>query len=254
MTDTPLPPLPERVAVFADIHGNADALVAVLGDADMRGVEAMIDLGDMFSGPLAARETADILATLEMYHLIGNHDEALLDADNRTLSPSDATADMELGGWHKEWMATMPATLDFGDVFACHGTPTSNVTYWAERAAYGTLLLRDMAEIEAEAGDLPHRVFLCAHSHQPRLTKLSGGRLLVNPGSVGCPAYRDGNHASETGKPHARYALLTRRADGEYEAELIAVPYDASRMIEMAQLRNEPDWVSALETGRVALL
>jgi hypothetical protein len=42
--------------------------------------------------------------------------------------------------------------------------------------------------------------------------------LVVNPGSVGMPAYRDARppvpHVIEVGIPHARYALLERTASG----------------------------------------
>jgi hypothetical protein len=50
--------------------------------------------------------------------------------------------------------------------------------------------------------------------------------LIVNPGSVGCPAYADPTppspHVSETGSPHARYALLAQQA-GRWRVDLVAV-------------------------------
>ena len=50
----------ERFAVISDIHGNSDALAAVLADIDALQIETIINLGDHLSGPLAARETADM--------------------------------------------------------------------------------------------------------------------------------------------------------------------------------------------------
>ena len=40
------------------------------------------------------------------------------------------------------------------------------------------------------------------------------GRLVLNPGSVGCPRYADNEDrlVNEAGSPHARYAIATRRA------------------------------------------
>jgi len=52
--------------------------------------------------------------------------------------------------------------------------------------------------------------------------------MILNPGSVGLPAYRDElprTHRVETGTPHARYALLEGRAEG-WSAELIQLSYD----------------------------
>ena len=51
-----------------------------------------------------------------------------------------------------------------------------------------------------------------AHTHVPRAVKVDDVTV-VNPGSVGMPAYMDSNptpHAIETGAPHARYAVATR--------------------------------------------
>ena len=59
-----LDPVPTRFAVIADIHGNADALSAVLADIDRRGIGTVVNLGDHFSGPLAAAETARSAAAM----------------------------------------------------------------------------------------------------------------------------------------------------------------------------------------------
>lgn len=52
---------PDRFAAIADIHGNADALAAVLRDIDAQGVAAIVNLGDHLSGPLAAAETLALI-------------------------------------------------------------------------------------------------------------------------------------------------------------------------------------------------
>ncbi|MBL8561144.1 MAG: metallophosphoesterase family protein, partial [Gemmobacter sp.] len=41
-----------RFAAIADIHGNADALAAVLADIDAQGITEIVNLGDLLSGPL----------------------------------------------------------------------------------------------------------------------------------------------------------------------------------------------------------
>ena len=46
-------PLAPHFAALADIHGNADALRAVLADIDARAIPRAVNLGDVFSGPLA---------------------------------------------------------------------------------------------------------------------------------------------------------------------------------------------------------
>ena len=49
----------------------------------------------------------------------------------------------------------------------------------------------------------PARLVLCGHTHVPRAVQV-GPVLVVNPGSVGMPAYTDDTpvpHAIETGAP-----------------------------------------------------
>ena len=68
-----------RFAAIADIHGNYLALEAVLADIRTQGVDAIINLGDMVSGPLDARRTMDVLMALDAVHVLGNHDRYLID-------------------------------------------------------------------------------------------------------------------------------------------------------------------------------
>ena len=64
-----------------------------------------------------------------------------------------------------------------------------------------------LPEIVARLGGTGARVIACGHSHVPRLVHLPDGTAIVNPGSVGLPAYTDDGlppHISETGSPLAR--------------------------------------------------
>jgi predicted phosphodiesterase len=44
-------------------------------------------------------------------------------------------------------------------------------------------------DVEAEAAGLAASLILCGHTHIPRVVRLRDGRIVVNPGSVGCPGY-----------------------------------------------------------------
>jgi hypothetical protein len=94
-------------------------------------------------------------------------------------------------------------------------------------------------------------VVACGHSHVPRAVRSARGQLLVNPGSVGLPAFdarRPFPHAIENRSPDARYAIVEKRA-GRFAAELRAVPYDHESMAKLARLRRREDWAHALTTG-----
>ena len=95
---------------------------------------------------------------------------------------------------------------------------------------------------------------LCAHSHLPRLTQVTGELMVLNPGSVGCPGYADPTppaHVSEAGSPHARYAMLVRDK-GHWIAEHIAVDYDWDAASRRAADNGREEWARALATGFVA--
>jgi hypothetical protein len=81
--------------------------------------------------------------------------------------------------------------------------------------------------------------------------RTAAGQLIVNPGSVGLPAYDDEiphRHVIENGAPDARYAIV-ERMHGAWQAALLAVPYDHESMAQLAEQRGQPDWAHALRTG-----
>ena len=100
------------------------------------------------------------------------------------------------------------------------------------------------------AGKVSASLILCGHTHQPRIRQLDDGRLVVNPGSVGLPAYDDNHphfHLVETDSPHARYALLERQ-NGRWNVELRNVAYDWESAAAQADRNGRPDWADALRT------
>lgn len=243
------------IAVIADIHGNADALRAVLADIDRRGVTRIVNLGDLFSGPLAAGETARVLrARPEILSIRGNHDRYLLEQNPARMGPSDAVAYGELSPVDLDWLAGVPATAVLGDDIAlCHATPGDDETYWLHALTpQAQMVARAPEDIALLAGDTGHHVHLCAHTHLPGAVRLPDGRLVVNPGSVGCPAYTDDHprfHIVQSGFPEASYALLTRDTAGVWVPQFLRVPYDTARMVARARDRDRPDWAEAVATG-----
>ena len=76
--------------------------------------------------------------------------------------------------------------------------------------------------------------------------------LLLNPGSVGLPAFDDDHiafHVHQTGSPHARYALCESDAQGRWSVAQIAVAYDWSAAVAQATRNGAADWARWLATG-----
>lgn len=241
-----------RLAAIADVHGNCAALEAVLADMAALGIAEVVNLGDHVSGPLEPRRTADLLMARGFPSIRGNHDRVLAEAA-ADMGASDRYAHAELDAGHLAWLASLPATLVYrDDVLLCHGTPRHDLTYWLDRVtADGTVAAAPIEAIEAEAGGIAASLILCGHTHLPRVVRLRDGRLVVNPGSVGCPGYRwdvPVEHVVEAGTPHACYAIL-ERTEGVWHTTIRHVPYDHMRMAELAARNGSLVWASALATG-----
>ncbi|MFZ6641399.1 metallophosphoesterase family protein [Undibacterium sp. TC4M20W] len=239
-----------RIAVISDIHGNLAALEAVTADLRLRAVDQVVNLGDSLSGPLLPKETADFLmAQTGWIHLAGNHERQILELNERSRS-GDKYAHQQTTAEQKAWMAGLKPVLQLNaEVLLCHGTPASDTTTLLQVADRNATA----QEIEDRLGQQASTVIACGHSHVARSVRTAAGQLIVNPGSVGHPAYEYDYpypHRIESGSPDARYAILEKMPHG-WTASLINVPYTWQHMAELAALRGREDWVSALQSGYV---
>ena len=245
-----------RIAAISDIHGNLAALDAVLADIARRGVDTTVNLGDIVSGPLQPRETAARLMALALPTIRGNHERQLL-ADPARMGVSDAYARSQLLPEQLDWIAALHATLRLrDDVLLVHGTPTSDLVYFMDTVTPQGSRAATVDEVTQRAGDASAGLILCGHTHMPRSMALPDGRLIVNPGSVGLPAYDDEHpyaHVMENGTPHARYAIVEDDAQGRWHAQFYQLDYDWEAQARLALAHGRPDWVVPLRSGRVAV-
>jgi diadenosine tetraphosphatase ApaH/serine/threonine PP2A family protein phosphatase len=242
-----------RFAAIADVHGNFLALDAVIADIRAQGIAAIVNLGDMASGPLDARRTMDALMALGAVHVLGNHDRYLIDRPPEKMGSWDRPAHAQLDDSHLDWLGAVPPTAVFRDqVFLCHATPAHDEVYWLETVLPdGTVRMSSLEAIEQEALGVAQPLILCGHTHIARAVRLGDGRLIVNPGSVGSPGYRDVHpfpHVIEAGTPHARYAIL-ELVDGTWRVTFRHVPYDHDAIAALARQNGQPELASALATG-----
>ena len=242
-----------KFAAIADIHGNYAALEAVLADIAALGIGEVVNLGDHLSGPLEPQRTADLLIARGFPSIRGDQDRILVE-----LGPAGTSRRLDhkrLQQRHLDWLADLPPTLIYrDDVFLCHGTPEDDAAFWLDRVtADGKIEASPIREIEAEANGVGVSLILCGHTHIPRAVRLGDGRLVVNPGSVGCPGYDSPKpvyHKGQTGTPDASYAILERTPRG-WSVTFRYVPYDHMSMARLARANGLPVWADALATGWV---
>ena len=243
-----------RIAVLADAHGNLLALQAVLTDLQVAAADLVVNLGDLATGPFDPGGSADAQMALGCPTVAGNHERNLLEDDDT--SSSVAFARPLLSTAHMQWIGGLPQTLRLadGDVFACHGSPAGgDLDYLLDDVSSGRAVLASEDAIRPRlTGIGPATLVLCGHTHIPRAVQL-GRVLVVNPGSIGMPAYTDDGvfpHVIETGAPHARYAVVTRRPGGIWSAELRAVAYNWDEAARQAAANGRHRVAHWTATGR----
>ncbi|MER7397300.1 metallophosphoesterase family protein [Streptomyces sp. NPDC000151] len=213
MTDT------AAVAVLSDIHGVAPALEAVLAEPDVRAARTVVLTGDLLSGPLP-RQTLDLLRGLgdRAVWLAGNGERELIACHRDRGAPAPDTitpwAAGQLSPADIERLVALPATVTrdvpgLGAVLFCHATPRDD----AEVVLADSRPER-FAEVLAGVAD-GVRTVVCGHTHMP-FVRITHGRLVVNPGSVGMPYGRPGAHWALLGPGGGAVAL--RRTDYDRDA------------------------------------
>jgi diadenosine tetraphosphatase ApaH/serine/threonine PP2A family protein phosphatase len=223
-------------AILSDIHGNLEALSAVLADVERQGVRAIYNLGDTLGYGPNPVECLDLALEMQMV-LLGNFDHAVLfgaDGFCETAERSvlwsraqlDAAKDSPAGRRRAEFLASLPRSHRERDVLYVHGSARNPLNeYVVPEDIYNP---RKMERI----GAVFDRLCFGGHTHIPgvflersrgkweflhaeeceRGFPVRGRKLICNVGSVGQP--RDDDE-------RACYALF----DGE-RISLRRVEYD----------------------------
>ncbi|MEU6439528.1 metallophosphoesterase family protein [Streptomyces sp. NPDC047046] len=212
---------PHSVAVLSDVHGVLPVLEAVLAEPEVRAAELLVVTGDLAAGPQPVAVLDRLAALGERALLVrGNADRELVGLARGTLAadtawPVDLWAARQLTPAHLALLDGLPHPVvrevaGFGPVVFCHGTPRDD-----EEVVLVDTRPTKWAEVFA---GLPEevRTVVCGHTHMP-FARLVGGRLVVNPGSIGMPY----------GRPGGSWALLR---DGQ--VSLRHTPVDVPAAIE----------------------
>jgi len=241
----------KQYAIISDIHGNSTALQAVLQDIRSRNIDTIINLGDYFFGALEPAETAKILQDIPMICISGNTDREIVKNKEKEGMPRVRA---ELSAETINWLKDLPKTTTVDDlIFVCHGTPESDDEYLLEKVTQHGVFVYNDEELIEKTKNIKEKVILCGHSHVNRVIYLSNGKLIVNPGSVGLPAYlgnAEYRFAMESMTPHAKYAII--QANGEdINVEQINCTYDWNAAAQRARNNGNDKVAEFLLHGRM---
>ncbi len=194
-----------KLALISDIHGNLEALEAVVADARQCGVDHFACLGDIVGYGADPGVCLEYIKNLDCIAIIqGNHD--VYAADERDLASFNPLASRatiwtreQLTVEQRSWLASLPLQALVGDdVSLVHATP-------GEPESWAYVRFHDEGFYAIQAQTTP----LCfyGHTHIPMAFHLADGdvdqlddgaydlttgeRWLINVGSVGQP--RDGD-------------------------------------------------------------
>lgn len=248
-----------RTAIISDIHGNLEALLAVMEDIASVGVERIVCLGDVVGYGPHPRECLDRIMDLE-FCVLGNHDNsALFDPEgfNRTAESAifwtrqrleTDDGDGSIAKQRLKFICGLPRMVVEQDATFVHGSPRgpTNEYVFPEDVQNGRKLEKLFA--------LVPRMCFQGHTHVPGIftsdgrflrpieceggwsfqstAELIGGdlKIMVNVGSVGQP--RDGDSRS-------CYVIT----DGD-RIEFRRVEYDLENTVKA--IEAEPDLDNAL--------
>lgn len=215
-----------KIAVMADIHGNLQALRAVLADVEQRRADGVFCAGDLVGYGPQPGEVIDLLRGKGIPTVMGNYDDAI--GHQRLICGCDYTDPADLQRAAKSIEFTEQATTDEDKAYLrslppeirlevrslsiviVHGSPL-RLNEYLHADTPGEHLERMLDETRAD-------ILVCGHTHIPYHRQF-GRRHVVNAGSVGKPKH---------GNPNALYCLVDLNGPNP-AAAFIEVPYDVEK-------------------------
>jgi diadenosine tetraphosphatase ApaH/serine/threonine PP2A family protein phosphatase len=239
-----------KYAVLGDIHGNLEALEAVLKDAAGQGVDSYVSVGDIVGYNANPAECLEKVRAVCRCIVRGNHDhycshdESLDDFHPLAANVVDWTR-RQLSPEQIEFLRNLKLVQGFAGVTLVHSTLDM-----PEKWGY----VFDALDAEANFNYQATSVCFHGHTHVPavyekqsrvkrndfaRLRVVLGRKYFINVGSVGQPRDLD---------PRAAYAVFDTRKN---EIELRRVAYDIAAAQRKIRQVGLPERLAArLELGK----
>ena len=220
-----------RIALLSDIHGNLDALAACLDSIRKSEGEMLIVSGDMIGYYYESDHVMDALSDFNYQFVSGNH-EAML---SRLIKHPEISSSVrrkygsaldlaleKLSSDQIDFLTSAPINKSIcigGKLFnVSHGSPWNVDDYY-------------YPDTKQESWDrflnLPEEVFVLGNTHHQLLKRL-GGKIIINPGSVG---------QSRTDPGFAQWAEMDTV---DMSVTFKSVPYSTKRLIDLCH-ENDPE-------------
>jgi putative phosphoesterase len=180
-----------NVLALYDIHGNIDALEAVLADPRAADPDAVVVGGDAVPGPFAAAALDRLSELSARVHWVRGNGEREVAAAVGAPEPdpgdwaaiTGAITAAEVGDERARALGELPLTVELDGVLYCHASPRRD-DEMLTRLSPAERWEEALAGVEA-------RLVVAGHTHQQD-DRTVGATRFVNAGSVGLPYEGDG--------------------------------------------------------------
>lgn len=246
-----------RIGVVSDIHGNQLALEAVVEDIEKKQINTVLNLGDSLYGPLDPGGTFRLISNKNFISISGNQDRFILENRQKT-NDLNSTLTFVLESLSTDafdWLAKLEKEKVWRNIYMCHGNFHQDDVPLVEKFEEGELRIKTTSELEIEVKKVVQDVILCGHTHVPRISWLNKTeKCIINPGSVGLPAYDDDfpfYHKMESGSPFAKYVILEMDGNKVISISQQHLRYDYERAAKQAEGNGRSDWAHWIMKGKV---
>jgi len=231
-------------AIISDIHGNLEALEAILADIDARGIDRIVCLGDVIGYGASPRECIDLVIERCDFCLCGNHDHAVfyepfnfnLGAERAAYWTRQVLEDepnKALRNQRWEFLGKLPVRVVYEDMLFVHGSPRRPVNEYL----FADDVYSNPSKLLANFERLSEVACFVGHTHvpgvfvddpyfespdelaEPNVYEIAeDDKVIINVGSVGQPRDRD---------PRAAYGIVDNG-----RVEFIRLEYDIETAVQ----------------------
>ncbi|AHA06136.1 MULTISPECIES: metallophosphoesterase family protein [Bacillus] len=246
-----------KIAVLADVHGNATALKAVIEDSLKEGVTDYWFLGDLIMPGPGSNDLFEMLDSVNVdTYVQGNWEDSFLDVLNKNIDIDNATdiyvsrlVQYQCENLDKNYInhiknLPLHITKQVNDLSISISHNLQNKNYG------GDLWPTNNQEQFDRLFDCDYDIAIYAHTHHQLLRYSSNDQLIINPGTVGQPFYKWNKLNSDL---RAQYAILEIDEAGITDVRFKKVFYDVEKEYKNATNKNLPYidlYRELLETGK----
>jgi predicted phosphodiesterase len=235
----------ERIALLADVHGNATALAAVLADAKAHQATRYWFLGDLILPGPGASDLFDLLASVHTDVILNGNWEDSFFSILGGAGVVDNTFDiyfMKICSYIEQRLTPtlIQAMRQHPIATVQHVGPlTIGLSHNLPHKSYGRDLYPEQPQANYDNlfADQHLDIAVFGHIHQQLMRYSSQGQLIINPGAVG-QAYDPWTPLSKDHR--AEYALLDVADNGVNQVDLRRIPYDVEQELATAKAANLP--------------